>query len=103
MFLVAALLAIQAPKPTPAPPTYVTFVGMAQGRCVYQTGDVLMSEDQFEADLRDRFESSANMIIYHAPNVPDPCLATARRIARRIHFRTVRVEVAPPNLDMGPP
>jgi hypothetical protein len=103
MLIAAALLAIAPAPPRPEPLTYVTYVGQSEGHCFYQTGDVLMDAAQFEHDLRTRFDRAANLIVYHGPNLPPACLATALRIARRVGFRDVRGEIAPPNLSMAPP
>jgi len=57
MLLVAALLALSAaPSRPPAPVTYVTYVSVSEGRCYYATGDVFLAADQFEEDLRERFD-----------------------------------------------
>jgi hypothetical protein len=104
MLLAAALLTLSpAPSQPPAPVTYVTYAGQSQGRCQYSTGDVIFDARQFEEDLRARFDRAANIVVFHDANVLPDCLATALAIARRVGFRNVRGEIAPPHLDMGPP
>jgi hypothetical protein len=102
--LFAAALATLSPAPSQSPPvTYVTYVGQSQRTCQYATGDVIMNARQFEEDLRARFDTAANLVVFHDAKVPPNCLATALTIARRVGFRNVRDEIAPPHLDMGPP
>jgi hypothetical protein len=94
--LLAALLAISAPD------FIVSLVSSASGRCIYQTGDVLLNVEDFRGNLNGIAKGHQGLVIYHAPDTSRRCLARARRIAVDVGFREIRVEVAPANLDMGP-
>ena len=95
--LLAALLAL-----TPTPDFVVSLVSSASGKCVYQTGDVLLNAGDFRGHLLGIAKNWRGLVIYHAPAVPRRCLNNARRIAREAGFTEIRVEVAPADLDMRP-
>ena len=110
MFLVIGFLAALSQPPSSGSPEvandrseYVAYVGTVSGKCVYQTGDVLMGASDFRDDLKESFDPQEGLILYHSREVPPSCLAKARRIVRRLGFHHVRVEIAPKDLDMGPP
>ena len=96
--LLAALLAL-----APTPDFVISLVSNVSGRCLYQTGDVLLSAGDFRGHLLGMAKESRGLVIYHAPAVPRRCLDRARRIAADVGFVEIRVEVAPADLDMGPP
>lgn len=82
--------------------TYVSYVSSINGKCVFQTGDVVFDAPQFEADLRRRFDSRNKMIIYNGSNTRAACIKKARKIAQKVGFHEVDVMPAPIDLNMGP-
>ena len=101
--MIAFVAFVPEPSQPPTPVTYASYVGQSRGRCRYSTGDVILNAAQFEEDLRERFDRAANMIVFHDSAVPPSCLRSALSIAHRVGFRNVREQVAPPELNMGPP
>ena len=85
------------------PSTYAVYVSFSAGRCVFQTGDVLMDAKQFKADLKDRFDPKGNILVYYSAGSPSTCSNKAKKIAGRVGFRHVQTELAPSNFDFGPP
>ena len=83
--------------------TYAVSVSFGGGKCIFQTGDVLMNAKQFRYDLKDRFDPKNRLLIYYSKSSPVKCLRTATKIATGIGFRVIQAEVVPANLDFGPP
>jgi len=106
-FLMPMLAVIQSAAlpnaPGQAPITYISYVWFSDNKCRYMTGDVVFDLKQFKEDLRSRFDSRNNMIIYRDAGVPQQCIKKARRIIESVGFHSVKVQLAPEHLDMGPP
>ena len=96
--LLATLLAL-----APTPDFVTSLVSSVSGRCVYQTGDVLLNAEDFRGHLLGMAKDGRGLVIYHAPAVPRRCLNNARRIARDAGFTEIRVDVAPADRNMRPP
>ncbi|MEO6215965.1 MAG: hypothetical protein ABIO86_08035 [Sphingomonas sp.] len=106
-FLILTLAAIQSATLPDAPRqesiTYISFVGFFENKCRYMTGDVGLDPKQFEEHLRNDFDFKNNIIIYHDAGVPQKCIQEARKVVEGVGFHSIRVQLAPEHLDMGPP
>ena len=106
-FLIPALAAIQSvtlpDAPRQEPIIYISFVGFFENKCRYMTGDVGLDAKQFEEHLRNGVDFKNNVIIYHDAGVPQKCIQKARKIVESVGFHSIQVQLAPENLDMGPP
>jgi len=106
-FLIPTLAAIQSAvlpdAPRQEPITYISYVGFFENKCTYMTGDVIFDRKQFKEDLRSRFDPRNNMIIYHDARVPQQCIKNAHKVVESVGFQSIQIQLAPENLDMGPP
>ena len=80
----------------------MSLVSSVSGRCIYQTGDVLLNAEDFRGNLKGIAKEHQGLVIYYAPDIRPRCLDRARRIAAEAGFGEIRVELAPAGLDMGP-
>lgn len=97
MMLLMTLFAGLLPQ---AAPDYAASVSFDRG-CIYWTGDVGMTAAEFRDDLRERFDRSGSITIFHGADVPKRCVTQAERMARAAGFRKVETQIGDPNL--GPP
>ena len=69
---------------------------------MFQTGDVLFDRAGFRDDLKERFDPTDKMLVYHPAVVRPACLKQALAVFTGLGFKNVATAIAPENLDMGP-
>lgn len=101
--IVSAFFALAASSAQADDLSYGAAVTYERGECMFWTGDVGFTADQFLNDLKERFDSRGRLFVTHQANVPTQCVEIAIRSARLAGFTKVEALTRADAGPVGPP